>query len=73
MSTEHAKENVTEAHTRKLSCRIILKLSDKDQIDGHHDVIDDCRDHGGYGDLDELFCHLAFAELSLIVLVLIDL
>ena len=71
MSTEHAKENVTEAHTSKLSCRIFLQLPNKDQINGHYDVIDDCGNHGGYGDLDELFRHFAFAEHFFIVLVIL--
>ena len=71
MSTEHAEEDVTEADACKLCCRIMSQLSDKDQVNGHNDVIDECSDHGWHGDLDEIHRHFTFAGDHGIVLLIL--
>ena len=69
MSTEHAKENVTEAHPREFRCWVMLERTDEDQVHCHDHVIDDGGDYGRYGNFDELYWHLAFAEHYGIVLI----
>ena len=71
MSTEHAEEDVTEADTCQLCSRIMLQLTDEDDVNRHNDVIDECCDHGRHGDLDEIFRHFAFAENCGILLLIL--